>query len=393
MPNIDLGHLPLGHLGAGRTEQLERIAQAGLVRQGRVFLLSFDAIRKELGDRWPNREEIVWQTFERDLARALPPPDQFLRLNETTIIAAIASADAYAGQVKCAEVFRQVLAFFLGRNQDSDLSMARVSSLTAQAVVAEQIDPAAPPPPPPPPAATNERAAAAWPTNWIPPLESRRTRTTFVTERDGPADIDLWVSPVWRLDLGLVGAYAVRRGLPRGLETFTDRDLSAIDLGVADFLEPIMQDYRRNGAAFAIFCPFTFTTMSARGSRLRLLDRCAPFIEVMGKAVVLEIDGLRLGAPDSRISDTLSMCRPFGRVRMVSIHDPQSSEILWADHGAGGVALDADGFTQRQAEAAAARVRKRRSNILVHAVPPTWSRDSLAANGVTHITEARQTAE
>lgn len=101
--------LSLSDVGARRADQLKRVADAGLVRQGRVFLLSLDAIKIEMGARWTLRNEIVWETFERDLTRALPAPDVFIRIDDTTILAAISSTDAYSGQVRCAQVLRAAL--------------------------------------------------------------------------------------------------------------------------------------------------------------------------------------------------------------------------------------------------------------------------------------------
>lgn len=374
----------LQHLGAGRGEQLVRIAEAGLVRQGRVFLLSFHAIRTEMGRRWPSRSEIVWQTFERDLTRAMPAPDQFVLIDETTILAAIISTDAYSGQVRCSQVLREVLAFFLGRNQDSDVSMSRVSDLSPHSVLADPIDLTLPPPPMPD---AGKLAPPVPPEQWKPPLSSRSARFSFISERDGPVDIELSVTPVWRLDCRSVSAYSIRRRLPRPLSGFTDKDNEAIDLCVVDFLTPLLLDYQREGGMFAVLCPFTFSTLSGRTSRLRLLQHCSGVMHVMRSAVVLEIDGLLRGSPDGRVQETLAMCRPLARVRTVLVTDRSAAEVLSRHHGADGVGIDAAGFTERQLHAVVVAARQRTNNVVVHDVPRTWDMDELRRVGVTHVTE------
>lgn len=375
--------LPLEPLGPGRADQLTRIRDAGLVQQGRVFLLSFEPIRTEMGARWSGRREIVWETFERDLTRAMPAPDQFIRVTETSFLAAISSTDSYSGQVRCAEVFRHILAFFLGRSEDSDLSMSRVSALAPDSVSSEPIDPAGQPPPPLSLAARSP-ASLLVPEGWDPPLSSRHSTLTFVSQRSGEIEVEIRISPVWRLDCNLVGAYAIRRRLSQPLSELSDRDQEAVDVGVADFLATLMVDYQKEGGAFAILCPFTFTTLSSRNARQRLLHRCGPMLEAMRRAVVLELDGLVRGTPVGRVHETLAMCRSMARARTLSIRDSSATDMLYGEHGAEGVAIDARAFSERQLTFAVSQVRRSTANIVVHGVPRAWDLERLHRSGVSH---------
>ena len=380
--------ISLTSLGAARADQLARITAAGLVSEGRVFLLSLDAIRSEMGARWQTRGEIVRETFERDLVRAMPAPDVFIRLDDTTILAAINSTDAYSGQTRCAQVLREALQFFLGRNQDSDLSISRVSALTPNGVSADRLDPMAGPPPRPSPRSLHEtEVQPSPPERWTPPLSTRRDSFSFLAEREGVVSFDIGVKPVWRLDRNSVGAYAIRPLLPAPLSSFTDKDQEAIDACVADFVVPLLREYRSEGGVFAILCPFSFATLSARSPRERLIHRCAEVLDVMRRAVVLEIGGLTRGAPASRVTETLSMCRPMTRVATLSISDPSAMEILSYESGADGAALDAGAFSGRQLGTAITTARRRTTNLVVHNVSRTESIDRLRALGATHVTE------
>lgn len=173
----------LGELGTSRGDRLSRISEAGLVNEGRVFLLSLESIRVELGDRWLAREAAVWEALERALAKRMPAPDVFIRINATTVLAAIASTDAYDGQVRCAEVLGSVLTYFLGRSRDEDIGISRVSSLDDMALTAEPVDRVAPFKPIL--VAAKPLAEAKPPENWTPPLAGRRASTTFVSNRHG----------------------------------------------------------------------------------------------------------------------------------------------------------------------------------------------------------------
>jgi len=80
----------LATLGAARGDQLARISEAGLMQQGRVFLLSLDAIRLELGPRWVGRHDLIWDTLHRALTKHMPPPDVFVRIDDATVQAVVA---------------------------------------------------------------------------------------------------------------------------------------------------------------------------------------------------------------------------------------------------------------------------------------------------------------
>ena len=55
----------LAQLDVSRRDQLERISQAGLVRSGRVFVLSLEPLKAAMGDRWAAKAELVWETVNK----------------------------------------------------------------------------------------------------------------------------------------------------------------------------------------------------------------------------------------------------------------------------------------------------------------------------------------
>lgn len=366
--------------------------EAGLVREGRVFALSLSAIRDQLGARWPAKQEQVWDTVERALVKSMPAPDLFFRVDDTTILAAIASTDAYEGQVRCADVLRSVLVFFLGRAADGELGISRVAGLVGGALTCEAIDPCAPRAR----AGSSETGATddesvvevRTPERWTPPLAGRRFEAPFQSERQGVIPMVLEVAPVWRLDQGAISAYAIRRRLPVRIETLTDADREQINHRVVDHLIPILEEYRREGGVFALIVPGSFSVVSAKRSRLQVLSRCADVADIMRQVVVLEIDGIGSGAPLGRIAETASMVKSYFHAVTVAVRDATEAQAALREYTFNGIAL-AGAAVEPRLSALVGAARRRTPNVVVHDVLSEDSAEPLRASGASHVTFRR----
>lgn len=374
----------LGALGASRADQLARIEEAGLIKQGRVFLLSLDAIRQELGQRWPSRSEIIWDTMHKALVKRMPVPDIFIRIDDATVLAAVASVDAYEGQVRCAEVLGSTLAFFLGRNADSDIRISRVSGLSENALSCEPVNLSAPPPrrrraeaPPPPESRNGER--------WKPPLAGRNVTAPFASLDKGTVPMRFEIVPVWRLDQGIVSAYAIRRRLPARLDSYSDHDRELMDQALIDLLVPLLEEYRREGGVFALIAPGSFSTASARRPRLDMVDRLGSVLDVMRQAVMMEIEGVSVGVPSGRIREMASMMKPFFRVLTVCVRSPDEAEAITRDYAFNGVAVDAEHLSSAKLETLIRSLRRWTKNLIVHGLPTGCDENRLRSLGVSHV--------
>lgn len=373
----------LSELVASRKEQLQRIKDAGLIEQGRVFLLSLEPIKAEIGLRWPHRSETVWEGVERALSKSLPPPDVFVRLNDTTILVAIASCDSYEGQTRCVAVLRSLLSFFLGRAADADISLSRISGIEGDAVNASPVDIAAPAPPPaPPPAAVQGRA----PEDWIPPLTERRTSGLHNFSHYGPLPYVLEVVPVWRLDQETISAYAVRLRLPDQVDRLSDLDQEVLSQLTLGHLLPILEDYRREGATFAVIVPLAFAALSARRPRAALFGRCAAVKDVMRRAVIAEITELNPGIPVGLLRETVAMIKPFVRVVTATVRTTADVGAVYREAAFHGVAVHWKSGPVAGIEAVLKAARRRTPNLVVHEVPGGIAPDILKKFQATHAT-------
>lgn len=380
----DVPRVSTRELSGSRAEQLQRIDDAGLVAQGRVFLLSLEPIKVQIGARWASRSEVVWDAAERALAKSMPPPDVYVRLNETSVLVAVASVDSYEGQVRCVEVLRTLLSYFLGRSVDADVSLSRISSIVGGEISAEQVDIAAPPRPPV--ALDAPDAARRSPENWTPPLTERVSTGTLSLTHYGEAAYQIDVVPVWRLDRETISAYAVRLTLPAGMDRLSDRDRETLTALTMEHTLPILADYRREGGTFAIIVPMSFSALSARRPRLALLSRCAPFKDIMKRAVIAELTDLDAGIPSGLIRETAAMIKPFFRVLTASVCTSADVSTVYREAAFHGLALRCRSGRIEELAALLRIAGRRTRNLVVHRVPDEISADDLKQMGASHLT-------
>lgn len=380
----DVPRVSTRELEGSRAEQLQRINEAGLVAQGRVFLLSLEPIKAQIGAKWPARSEVIWDAVERALVKSMPPPDVHVRLTDTSVLVAVASVDSYEGQVRCVEVLRTLLSYFLGRSADADVALSRISSIANGEIRADQVDIAAPPRPPV--ASIAPGSAQRSPENWTPPLTERISQGLLSLSQYGEAAYRIEVVPVWRLDRETISAYAVRLTLPAGMDRLSDRDRETLTALTLEHTLPILEDYRREGGTFAIIVPMSFSVLSARRSRLVLLERCAPFRAIMQRAVIAELTDLDAGVPSGLIRETAAMIKPFFRVLTANVFTSADVTTVYREAAFHGLALT---WRARQTEDLSAILRvagRRTRNIIVHRVPDDISAEDLKTMGASHLT-------
>lgn len=373
----------LDALVVSRKDQLQRINDAGLVAQGRVFLLSLEPIKQQIGARWPHRSETVWEGVERALAKSMPPPDVFIRIHDTAVLVAVASTDSYEAQIRCIEVLRSLLTFFLGRTIDADIAMSRISSIQDGALSTEPVDLAALP--------TRSvellnKSVARRPEDWTPPLTERRVAGTITLSHHGDADYTIDVAPVWRLDHETISAYAIRLRLPGVVERLSDLDHETLSGLVVDCLVPILEDYQREGGTFALIVPLPFSVLCARRPRLAILNRCAPLKRIMKSAVIVEISDLHAGVPPGLIRETVSMISPFVRVVTAAVKTPSDVSAIYREAAFHGVAMRWRRGHTATLSAVLKAARRRTANLVVHDVPTGTPVDELRCHHATHVT-------
>lgn len=381
---------PISRLGPSQRQQLDRAIAAGLVERGSVFVLSLLPIRDQSGQKWEVRKDQIWERVERTFSANLPVEDVFLRADEVSFVVAIASCSAYEGQARCVALLREIMTHFLGRPGDESIRISRVTGVSGPDLAGDPIDIHAPPDPRHCKAPTSRAVTASLASHqWDPPLGGRSYAAPFTNLRGDAVEMRLHVVPVWCLRRGLISSYAIRRSYPHSQPPQNDFDQEAADIQIVQRMVELLKEYKQRGGVFALHVPIYFTTAGARRSQVNFLGRCAPVLQLMRQVVVLEIENVTDGIPQSRLQEALSMFSPFVRAVMAGVRVGDQLNISIKACRFSGITIEADPTqsTFENLKYLLARSKRITPNVVVHNIASMPIAESqLAALGVSHVT-------
>jgi len=108
---------------------LQIAASPALIERGCVQVIGLEEIRAELGDRWEKRKETVWAHLEGLLSQKLGPTDFYIRIDDTSFLISMPTAQELEAQIFCLRVAHDLHGSLLGRCDTEKLRIARVVSV------------------------------------------------------------------------------------------------------------------------------------------------------------------------------------------------------------------------------------------------------------------------
>ena len=109
---------------------LERVAGAELAARGAINIISIEAVRSEVGERWERNRAAVWSYVQKRMAEHLEPGDLFQRIGDTDFLVAMTSEYGPAAQAVTLRILEEVLTHFLGEASPAHLRIRTVTSVT-----------------------------------------------------------------------------------------------------------------------------------------------------------------------------------------------------------------------------------------------------------------------
>jgi len=365
---------------------LQRLAGSDVLKNGGVNLIGLDAIRRQLGERWPAKRARIWEHIERDLEKRLSPYDMVYRLDEVNYLVAMPTVSRFQAQAMCMHVLQDVLQFFLGESQKRDVFVRNVTSVDGDEVSSAPLDPAAierDHAAPPEPHEEHEHVV-----DWKPPLAGRTESAAFVGVSRLPVEVSLGVEAVWNLRRDLVTSFLIERA---SAPPATDpADLLQVDVAVMAYASQLLEEHRSTGGRLTLHLPISYSSVASRRSRELTIKMMRHLHTAMRETTLIEIADLDPGVPPSRLIEVVSLIKPFCLGVLARVRP--SRKALDAVRGCGlkGLVLEAGGLGRSAAEIApmlkafADAAHGIAPNLIVHGLEDIRMVEAARAAGLTH---------
>ncbi|MDO9335019.1 MAG: hypothetical protein Q7T61_01335 [Caulobacter sp.] len=337
---------------------LERVAGAELAARGGITVISVQAVRDKVGDRWERNRASVWAYVQRRMAEHLQPGDLFQRIGDTDFLIAMTSEHGAAAQAVALRILEEVLTHFLGEAKPSQLKIRTVVDVTAEELRCVELDP--------------RIVAVARRTEDTPDSphrlgidpreEARRNPVSFVTASGARLRVDFalehlislrhQVTAALRLEPTVTDEASGRVFLARQLVKLSDDELEQIDQATIDYgalFLPADQDRVRT----PLILPASFRTMMARKGRGMLIAAAGQAPDLARTGLLVELNDVDRGTPPGRLIEVVGLLRTL--TRGVFVRGGLARDALEPLRGArlAGVTMDASELTSDASKLAA----------------------------------------
>lgn len=298
----DAGASPVeSSVAAGLVQNLSQFGNPYLLANGMVCVISLEAISRRLGDRWPQRRDIVHAYLTRLLERDTDPHGLTEWLSETSVIIVQPDRPAIAGQAACLKILIQTLQHFLGDSNTEDTIVHTVTRINGGEVFGQQLD--------------VERviaAAASVAASTIPPPEQW---SPFVASNGRRVRVSCKLEPLFLLKTSARIGYRIARQV---IDMETEAVLSLADtanLSRTDLFNIDAASLSRgldrlrsevsSGMAASLIAPVSFITLSHPQSLARYVELMTQAAEAVRHGLICEITDYA-DAPSARLDLALS---------------------------------------------------------------------------------------
>jgi hypothetical protein len=109
--------------------ELIAAASASLIQRGGVQVIGLSGIKAETGERWDKLKPSVRAHMETLLRQKLGPTDFFTRIDDTSFLVSMPSANAEEAQIFCLRIVHDLHEILLGHCEIGKLEIARATKV------------------------------------------------------------------------------------------------------------------------------------------------------------------------------------------------------------------------------------------------------------------------
>ena len=337
---------------------LERVAGTDLAARGAITVISVEAVRDKVGDRWERNRAAVWAYVQRRMGEHLQPGDLFQRIGDTDFMIVMTSEQGAASQAVALRILEEVLTHFLGEAKPSQLKIRTVTDITGDELRCVTLDPRVIAV-----ARRTEDAPDSPHRLGINPLEeARRNPVSFVTASGARLRVVFalehlvslrhQVTAALRVEPTVTDETSGRMFNARQLFKLSDDELEQIDQATMDYgalFLPAGQDRART----PLILPASFRTMMARKGRGMLIAAAGQAPDLARTGLLVELNDVDRGTPPGRLIEVVGLLRTL--TRGVFVRGGLAKDALEPLRGArlAGVTMDAAELTNDASKLAA----------------------------------------
>jgi hypothetical protein len=401
---------PARMVSAGLEASLDQFSDPKLLAEGRVNVISLEAVQQRLGGRWPFKRDQVYGFTDRVLERGVGADGIYLRVSDTDFFIVHPDMSRMAGQGACLRYLREVLNHFLGDDDAATASVLQVTRISDGVLETKPIELR---PPPPTIAAPGEGAAgqgapdaglAGAASAPEPPPESALERwTPFVCNDGRQLRVSATLEPVYEAKgFTRIGFRMIRRVIVTSTEEELTQQriahLSAADLlrvDVATILRGIgrLEHEAAGESPLSLIVPISFVSLSSQRGRAELVNHLKQAGGLVKMGVICEICDIE-GVPPGMLLAAASLVRPFTLLAAGRLVAPTPASVRHLT-GAGLQAVSFDcprGLGDAEfigwAAAAIGAAKRMAKSVIVYGANSPNRAGSLASLGATHFSLA-----
>jgi len=351
------------------TERLwKMLGEQRTVLSGNIHLIGMQRIREKVGDDWPRIADRAMDVANKCIARACGPDDVFLTYDELSFLIIFANLSKEQAQLRCMEIVEDITRRLLGEGAspetaevstgvfetDGTLIFNAISKNDLIARVTGQIGEEAETPPAP--LEAEDATLEAEIDDSLPDYSP-----FHIDQQKALASIRVLYQPMWNLRHKAIVSYfatatarnvfsvnlwddMVRRNFSHVLSS-VEVDIFVAHIAMRDFAKRIAQ-----GPRLLIGWPVHFETLASRNYRNLFIEFCRDIPEEVRKLLILELDGLPEGVPNSRVLEIISVLRPFCRVVNVRVAPEFKRFEVFSGSQIGGVGFSLSGLPLRDSQ-------------------------------------------
>ncbi len=281
-----------------------------LIDRGSVAVIGLEAIRDKAGPRWERMRAAIHSHLEALLRQKLGPSDYYARIDDLSFLVSLPTASADEAQILCLRVAHELHQCLLGQCDMGKLRVARAVRLDGDELSCERLQ-----------GPILRRLAAAAGLRVVddhdaggdPPCGERFQPPIDASMTQNPLFV-----PVWDVQNEAITTYrcvpvveTASFGMPVPQKT-AKAELSTLLSRMSYALRMLSSDLEA-GRKYLVSFPISYDLLGSPVARMEITALCRSLPAAIRPYLQFEIGELPYGVPQSRLTEFVSLLRPFCR--------------------------------------------------------------------------------